>query len=93
MLTPECYFEPAAKTLIALANGDAACSRYDFTENSSVPLRKSPMRGRGSFAEAYRSDLKGMRRIGVVSNHLNIQDLRLYSRLRNSSLGVSQSRL
>ena len=73
MLSPEWYFEPAAKVFTAFANSDAACSRYDFTDDG-VPLRKSPKRAPGSFAEAYRSDLKTMQRIGVLTNHLNIQD-------------------
>ncbi len=73
MLNPEWYFEPIAKSFVAFANSDAGCSRYDFAENGAA-LRKSPKRSLGSFAEVYNGDLRGMQRIGVLSNHLNIQD-------------------
>jgi len=73
MLTPEWYFAPVGRSFIAFANSDVACSRYEFNENG-IALRRSPRRSPGSFAEAYRSDLKNMQRIGTLSNHLNIQD-------------------
>ena len=73
MLQPEWYYDIARGAFVAFADGESGCSRYDFDENG-VATKKSPIRKSGSFAEAYRAELKGMSRIGTLSIHLNISD-------------------
>ena len=73
MLNPEWFYSQSTGTFVAFANSDANCSRYDFGSDG-VPLRRSPERRSGSFAEAYKADLRSMQRIGTLMNHLNIHE-------------------
>jgi hypothetical protein len=46
------------------------CSRYYF-ESDGLARRRSPERRPGSFAEAYKGDVRIIQWIGTLTNHLN----------------------
>ena len=73
MIKPEWYFDPASNTFVAFADGTEGCSRYDFAEGGQT-TRRSPIRAKGPFAQAFRAELKSLSRIGPLENHLNIHE-------------------